>query len=58
MFQVSNFAGDTVTLKASLWQWMKAGVGFTLGFILVSFVIAALYYTILLPSLVTVLFPK
>jgi len=48
MFQMTTADGVPMTVRLSFWQWMKAGMGFTLGAAAVS--VLAFLVTFLVPG--------
>lgn len=49
MFEMTATTGAPTTVRLSFWQWMKAGMGFTLGAAVVSIVGWVVWVTIFLP---------
>jgi hypothetical protein len=49
MFEATTLAGDTVTVRASFWQCVKAGAAFAVGAAIVAFVGGVFWLTVLLP---------
>jgi len=50
MFEMTATDGAPMTVRLSFWQWMKAGMGFTLGAAVVSMVGWLFWITVVLPA--------
>ena len=55
MFDTTNLDGAPVLLRASFWQCVKAGIGFTVGAGIVGLIAGVVYYWVLFATLAAIL---